>query len=375
MSQRALELGIKAIQAGSTTEGARLLRYALKRDDQRRLFDGDQRATAHFWLAETTPDPALKRAHYAHAAATARDPNLANEARARMNALTAAAPPPVLASVPTPPPGYAPQTAPTALPIAPAAPYAPNANIALCVARIVDGANGVGTAIYVDGLWATTRRVVGGLERVTVELHGLGQRTAVVVKSAPELDIALLHIDHTPPAAPTPIDLTLNVEVPLTALSFDGQVTRGTVRPTNRAMPEQWIPTDFTTLPDAGGDPLFDPSNQFVGIMTRNTARSADHYFGVTVRAIRALVAATLRELASDPRTYCPSCGSSSRALTAGYFYCEVCGAVGSAAAGIARTPLNGIETVYAVGGAPCATCGAAAGAYQGKCLRCGGAA
>ncbi|MDZ4764577.1 MAG: serine protease [Chloroflexota bacterium] len=318
MSKRALELGIKAVQMGSAVEGARLLRYALKRDAQDRALDGDQRATAYIWLAETSSDATYKRGCYAQAAATARDPNLAADARARMEATLAA---PKL----TPQAQAVAATNLTPVPVelrspmsSPApmwrggevAPVATNANIALCVARIIDGANGAGTAIYVDGLWATSRRVIGGLERVTVELHGREPLSAVVVRSSPDLDIALLAIEHTPPSAPLPADLPPDTEVPLVAISFDGQQTRGTVRPTRRTMPEHWIPTDFTMLPDAGGDPLFDPQNRFVGIATRNTARNADHFFGVTTSAIRELVAAVLRQMATDARAYCHRAGA-----------------------------------------------------------------
>jgi hypothetical protein len=350
VSLRALELGIKAVQMGSRAEGARLLRYALKRDGRSGTLDGDQRATAYVWLAETTDDLAAKRGFYAAAIQHARDPGLSAELRARLSALTA--PPP---SLPPEPP------APTA-----------KVNVALMVARVLDGAHGAGTAVFLDGMWVTTRHVVGGAERLTVELHQHGRMAAAVALSSPEHDLALLSVGHTPPAALPTAELPPDRETPLVALAFDGTATHGAYRPTRRTMAAHWLPTDITALPDAGGDPLFDDASRLVGIMTVNTARSGEHLFAVTVAAARALIAAYRQS--GGTGVYCPSCGYRSAALAAGYAYCERCGAVGTTAPAPRRS-LPGSDQPYRVGGAPCATCGAAAGSYKGRCLRCGGAA
>lgn len=56
MASRNIEQGIKAIQAGSYEEGARILRFVL-RDEQ---LDPKLRALAYMWLAETNADPAFK---------------------------------------------------------------------------------------------------------------------------------------------------------------------------------------------------------------------------------------------------------------------------------------------------------------------------
>ena len=79
MSQRILDMGIQAIQSGSKVEGARLIRIALKRS-----LPPEIRAIAYLWLAESTDDPQLKRAHYTEASAL--DPNN-TEARTRLAAL------------------------------------------------------------------------------------------------------------------------------------------------------------------------------------------------------------------------------------------------------------------------------------------------
>lgn len=412
MSIRALELGIKAVQRGSLNEGARLLRYALKG-----TLDGDQRATGYIWLAETTVDPGFKRACYAQAVAAARDPGLSADARSRLASIPGGASLPTAADIPTsgstpipaPParggtgplnptpgmPGSMPGAAggvrtrgstgtlvpPNDQPAPPAsaqgAPVA-NANVALYVARVLDGPNGVGTAFYYDGMWVTTRRVVGGLERVTLELHQRGQMIGAVVRSIPEQDIALLHLEYAPPGAPASLPaatLTDGVETPLTAVAFDGTMTTGAVRPTQRRMSAHWIPTTFTHLPDAGGDPLFDAGRRLVGMITTNTARNADHYFGVTLAAVAAAISAYRRQSSVERQVYCPACGTRSRALAAGLFYCDVCGCVATTAQTAQRRPLPQGEPYYAPGGRACLTCGVAAGSHKGRCLRCGGRA
>ncbi len=356
MSLRALEMGIKAVQMGSRAEGARLLRYALKQDGRSATLDGDQRATAYIGLAETTDDLASKRGYYAAALQHARDPGLSAEIRARLGALIA----PARSAMP---PASLPPEAPAS---------SASVNVALMVARVLDGAYGAGTAVFVEGMWVTTRHVVGGAARLTVELHQHGQMVAAVTASSPDHDLALLSIGHTPPASLPTAALHGDRETPLIALAFDGTVTLGAYRPTRRTMAAHWLPTDIKALPDAGGDPLFDDSNRLVGIMTLNTARNADHLFAVTVEAARALIAAYRQS--GGAGVYCPSCGVRSAALAAGYAYCERCGAVGAAAPAVRRS-LPGSDQPYRVGGAPCATCGAMAGSYKGRCLRCGGAA
>jgi hypothetical protein len=356
MSLRALEMGIKAVQMGSRAEGARLLRYALRQDGRSATLDGDQRATAYVWLAETSDDPAAKRSYYAAAVQHARDPGLSVEIRARLSALTA------------PPPTAMP---PSSLPLESPTPAA-SVNVALMVARVLDGAHGAGTAVFLDGMWVTTRYVVGGAERLTVELHQHGQMAAAVAASSPDHDLALLIVGHTPPGALPTAELREDRETPLIALAFDGTVTQGAYRPTRRTMAAHWLPTDIKALPDAGGDPLFDDANRLVGIMTVNTARNADHLFAVSAAAARALIA--VYRQSGGTGVYCPSCGYRSGALAGGYAYCERCGAVGTTAPAVRRS-LPGSDQPYRVGGAPCASCGAMAGSYKGRCLRCGGAA
>ncbi|MCS7070112.1 MAG: hypothetical protein NZM00_01290, partial [Anaerolinea sp.] len=115
MSTRILDMGIRALQAGSRAEGIRLIRIALKRN----TLPAELRAIAYLWLAETGGD-AAQRVHYLRLAADA-DPNNA-DARARLaQALAPASIPPATLpkTGPLSPPHGPPPPAPPALPVDP----------------------------------------------------------------------------------------------------------------------------------------------------------------------------------------------------------------------------------------------------------------
>ncbi|MFN8451339.1 MAG: hypothetical protein U0521_22845 [Anaerolineae bacterium] len=75
-------------------------------------------------------------------------------------------------------------------------------NVADHVAHIIGGPNGPGTAFFVaqEGVLATTRHVVGGLQQVTVELHIGRQLPGYVVRAYTELDLTLIRVEHNPGA-------------------------------------------------------------------------------------------------------------------------------------------------------------------------------
>ncbi len=379
MVYRALELGIKAVEAGSLNEGARLLRYALKKDDLPR----ELRAVAFMWLAQTVTEPAKQRVYYTNAIAA--DPSN-EEARRRLAAVmtprapgdTGALPATGDSSTFTPIDGTTGELRAQAAPPGTGelrAGRAARVNVAEYVACVIGGPNGSGTGFFVSGhnLLATTRRVVGQLERVTVELYAGGQMPGLVVRSFPELDLALIRLDYTTrgqlPIAP---ENTVRDEAPLITVAYSGQMLNGRQRPTKRAMPAYWIPTDFESLPDAGGDLLFDERHYLIGMMTRNTSRASTHFFGLHISAILRAAETYEAELRSARRVYCPHCGAASRALGAGMFYCETCGAVGEAARQIARYPMPGTEAIYGGSSAQCLHCNSTVGLYRGRCLRCG---
>ncbi len=370
-------MGIQAIQSGSKAEGARLIRIALKRS-----LPAEIRAVAYLWLAEATDDHHLKRAHYAEASAL--DPNNA-EARARLAAL-------MNAQLPVQPTGYTytqpvttytqPVTAYTAPVVPPGTGPLPQpamqpqaaVNIADVLGHVIGGVNGAGTAFFItaDGLMVTTRYVVGGLERLMVELHDGRQLPATVVASYPDIDLAILYVEHRPPAT---LPITPLTRVPddasLYVVTYDGDMFQVQQRPTKRIMSPHWIPTNAARIPDAGGSPIFDERNYLVGMMTRNVSRTSNHLFGVHIASIRRYVE-TYQQLSREARKYCPNCGTLSRALGAGYFYCEVCGGIRPETATVQRYYLPQADILYETSRVRCIHCNSIAGVHKGRCLRCG---
>ena len=365
MSHRTLEMGIAAVQRGSPAEGARLIRIAIKGGE----LSPQMRAFAYLWLAETQADPQQKRATYGDALAA--DP--ANvEARQRLASLLTSQLPaaPVLASPTT--------TTTQTHPVVAAQTVQPQqaaVNIADHVAHIIGGPNGPGTAFFIaqEGILATTRHVVGGMQQVTVELHIGRQLPGVVVRAYTDLDLTLIHVDHNPgsllPITPQP---RVADETPLSIVTYNGEIIRSAERPTNRVLAAHWIPTSATKLLDAGGNPIFDDKNYLIGMMTRNTSRTSGHMFGLHIAAIRRMVDTYLREARAEARVYCPHCGNNSRAVGAGYFYCEQCGSVTPAAESMARYPIPQAEAFYESGRVRCTACNSTAGIYNNVCLRCG---
>ena len=361
MSHRTLEMGIATVQRGSHAEGARLIRIAIK--------DGDlspaMRAIAYLWLAETQTDPQQKRASYGEALTA--DPNSV-EARQRLASL-------LTAQLPSSFAGATPATMQTQQVAAAQPAQQAGVNIADHVAHIIGGPNGPGTAFFVgqEGVLATTRHVVGGLQQVTVELHIGRQLPGYVVRAYTELDLTLIRIEHNA-GSPLPITPMPGVadDTPLTLVTYNGEMIKTTQRPTQRVMAAYWIPTTATKLLDAGGNPIFDDRNYLVGMMTKNTSRTSAHLFGVHISAIRRLVDDYLREAQAESRVYCPDCGNNSRAVGAGFFYCEQCGGVSPQAQTMTRYPIPQAEAYYETGRVRCNACGSLAGIYNGVCVRCG---
>lgn len=365
MSHRTLEMGISAVQKGSLAEGARLIRIAIKSGD----LSPQMRAIAYLWLGETQSDPQQKRASYGEALAA--DPNNA-EARTRLaSLLTAQLPssPQTAANI-----GDRTQTM-SAVSATATPPQDGGVNIADHVAHIIGGPNGPGTAFFVaqDGLLATTRHVTGGVQKVTVELHIGRQLQGTVVRAYTDLDLALIHIDHNPgallPITPLP---RVPDSTPLTIVTYNGEIIKSAERPTNRVMAAHWIPTTAAKLLDAGGNPIFDDRNYLVGMMTKNTSRTSGHMFALHITAIRRAVDTFVREARTESRVYCPECGNASRAVGAGFFYCEQCGSTTPQARSMNRYPVPQADAYYETGRIRCTVCSSLAGIYNGVCVRCG---
>jgi ribosomal protein L37AE/L43A len=375
-----LKLGIDAVRAGNRVEGARLLRVALRGEE----LTAQLRAIAYLWLAETHDSPEHKLAAYNDAISA--DPNN-TDAQQRLAALLAAQLPPMppmpqnlpeTRQLPPAPPYTSPlppaqSTSYAATPQPGYIPYSSDVNAH--VVGIVGGPNGAGSGFYIapEGIIATTRYIVGGLERVLIEIQQGQQITAEVLRSYPELDLCFLRAEYAPR---TTLPITPLARVPdesaLVMVSYGRQPAGGAQRITKRALAAHWLPTTFGRLEDAGGAPLFDQQSYLVGMMTRNTARNSGHYFALHIHVIRARLEAFMSEARSEARTYCPSCGTGSRAGGAGFFFCETCGSTLPRAQHVPRYPLPQAEYYYGVSGIRCTRCGAQAGFYAGSCLRCG---
>jgi hypothetical protein len=393
---RTMQQGIQAIQDGNPAEGARLLRISLLDT----TLAPSMRAVVYLWMAETDANPAFKMQCYNEALAA--DPNNA-QARQRLEALTpnAASSPgnpsatpsivvtpltaptgsasPTLAPPPPPSPAVLSPASADSLPaplITPANNVPQNATFYQTVG-IIDGPNGAGTGFFVsqDGIIATTRQVIGGLENVTINLDGNRQAIGRVIRSHSDIDLSLVRIElnltHILP-------MTNAARIPdnseIVAKPHQGSLIRGRVRGTTRDLKPHWIPTTIRELPDIGGEPVFDERNNLIGMLTRNASRTSTDVYALHIHTIMARLAEYQQALQVDPqRTYCPNCGYISRAANFNAFYCEQCGAVLPTSQGVNRYPLPQMAALYAENlQRPCRTCSSRVGYYDGQCLRCG---
>lgn len=438
MSLRNLEQGIALIQQGNRDEGARMIKIALKSDE----LQGGVRATALLWLAEATMDRQEKLSLYQQA--LNHDPDNAH-AKTQITQLFATGlqqtPPPQQGGQPyhqqptqpqqtffpqqTPAAGYPAQQVNPQMPgqqeygqgqqpvqqggygnfsQQSAAPYQQNpigmgnppgypTQTAMPqqstgfyrTAGIAGGPNGNGTGFFVtkDGLLATTRKIVGNEENVTVHLEQGRQIAGRVVRSFPELDLAFiatgLQLSQILPASAAE---TIAADTPLVALSHNGYTISGQRRATRNEMKAAWFPTTISKydLVDVGGNPIFDERNLLIGMLTANTSRTSDYVFGLKINVIYQVAEQYLREAQQygQNQVYCPACGTLSRAGAAGAYYCETCGFTLPHAQNIRRYQMPQMLAFYTSSQErPCRNCGAqvgykATGPDRGKCLRCG---
>lgn len=371
---RRLQLAMEVIQQGDLETAERLLRLAIKEDG----LTGALLATAHMLMAETksTRQEKLDCLNEALSA----DPQNADVNNRIAALLSEGIRRPTL-------PGTgqlrAPETLPPANPPTPAPPPPPISAAENASGRfyrtvgIVDGHHGQGTGFFVssDGLIVTTRHVVDSMEMVTVSLDPGLQLQGRVVRSFPEIDLALIRINYQVTQLLSFTNMpSIPPQTALTVVAHNGKVAQGVCRETRRPLKPGWFPTTISASPDAGGGPVFDSRNFVVGMLTRNTSRSSEELFGLNIFAIRQYIDQYLHEIHIDPqKTYCPSCGCLSRAIVLGGFYCESCGAVLPQARGATRSPIPSLAGLYQENQArACNKCGARMGFYDGKCLRCG---
>jgi hypothetical protein len=399
---QSMQQGIQAIQAGNLAEGERLLRYALKDPALR----GRLRATALNWLGEIVTNRDEKIRCFEEALDA--DPNN-DYAEERLAELLR--PPKPKPSVPPPPdtlpgdtgrtvpppdtlPGQAsaliapPPPAPVYVPpgtnrpaytqaVPTTPPQAPLTVRDYYVVGIIDSPNGRGSGFFLTnaGILATTRYVVGSRETVMVEFEPGHQQVAQVIRSFPDMDVALLKVDQPVrdllPASPFD-DIPDNT--PITIMSYRQDKFAGRKRETGRTLAPHLFPTDILQVPDAGGGPVLNDRQYVVGMITRNISSSSAYVYGVHIAAVRRCLDIYNYEVRSvQNRVYCTSCGYASAAATGGGYYCESCGTVMPHARNLTRAQTPSMASLYGENTQPpCTQCGARAGFYNGLCLRCG---
>lgn len=392
MSIRTMQQGLQAMKDGNLDEAGRLFRIALLDT----TLTASMRAMIYVSLAETDPNPTFKMQCYNEALAL--DPNN-TQARQRLEALMASTlpgttPPPAQPVIVTPlttpseaaaptlmsppvPPGASPLTPPQTFPQTAQTDMSRQNPSFFQTVGILDGPSGMGTGFFItqDGMVATTRQVVGGLENVTVSLNGSRQMIGRVVRSYSDVDLSLVRVDitlsHILPMSTMTI-LADNSEI--SARSHQGGLIRGRVRATRRDLKPYWIPTTIRELPDIGGEPVFDERNILVGMLTRNAGRTSTDMYALHISEVMARLNDYQQALQVDPqRTYCSACGYISRAPNFHAFYCEQCGTVLPHARSTNRYPIPQMAALYGENlQPPCRICGARVGIYNGGCLRCG---
>lgn len=379
MSFRAVEQGIEAIQAGNRDEGVRMLKIALKSPE----LTGALRAVACLWLGEVSTDATEKRAYYKDALAA--DPtNTAVKQRVETFLAQQFMPPSPGAQAAPPMPTSLPGSsiAPSPYqPIQPALPKTGNLNPAALqpsaqVVAISGGPNGPATAFFVarEGLLATTRYAVGGMDQVTVELPNRRQSVGYVLRSYPELDLAFIYVEQVTGEVipPSPI-ANVTEDTRLTVVCANGNILQAKRRATKRFVAAQWFPTDMLDLPDAGGAPILDDNRYLIGMITRNTASTSAYVYGLHINTIRTQVDSFRQETTEGAKVYCHHCGFYSRAMSAGGYYCEHCGGLHPQAEGLQRFPQAQTQAFYFEHNKlTCPNCNATVGFHRNICLRCG---
>ncbi len=387
---RKMQHGLQAINDGNLDEGARLLRIALMDN----TLTPAMRAVIYVSLAETDQNPTFRMQCYNEALSA--DPNNV-QARQRLEALmTNAIPgtpinpaqPIVVTPLSTPadaaaPTLMSPPPLPTARPLTPPPPPTLSPDPArqnptfYHTVGIMDGPNGLGTGFFItqDGIVATTRRVVDGLENVTISLNGSRQVIGRVIRSYSDVDLALVRVEiNLTQILPMTSISRLPDNIEISAGSHHGGPIRGRIRATRRDLKPHWIPTTIRELPDIGGGPVFDDRNVLIGMLTGNASRLSADVYALHVHEILNRLNEYRQALLVDPqRTYCPGCGYISRAPNYNAFYCEQCGSVLPNSRGTNRYPIPHMAALYGENTQrPCRTCGSGVGFYNGQCLRCG---
>ena len=345
-AQDLLRQAIELIQDGETATAVGMLHRLL--DDSE--LDDKGRAAAYVWLAESREDSAFKIRCLERALEHEPDNR---QIRQGLEQLKSA----------PPRPNWAPEHS--------------DLDEMPRVVGILGGLNGLASGVFVNsaGLIASTSYALGGAEKLTVTLNETRHLPGRILRRFPAQDLALIETSIKLARAPVTAPPSLIADgTSFVALGYGGVKLRGALRRMRGKRLASWLGTTvpLAQLHDAGGNPLYDDRGHLLGILTRNVD-AAGCALAITTSCVLALAEGERRDRQLMPNTdYCRQCGGRTRARRFGGRHCETCGAaqpIDKAAVpqGDKLAALYGEDA-----GQPCSHCGARAGHYEGRCLRCG---
>jgi len=167
------------------------------------------------------------------------------------------------------------------------------------------GVIGSGFRVAIPGIVVTNAHILQGATEVSVILRNGTQRTARVLGSAPDYDIAALQVDDSglPPLHSRSGLADVRTGDPVLAIGYQhgaaDAVTSGTVRALNHPVRLSdggaelgVVQTDAAITPDAGGGPLVNTRGEVLGVLTtiatpRNETGSTGSTFAIPVDVAR----------------------------------------------------------------------------------------
>ena len=355
IAQPELLRAIQLVKAGEREPAAALLAQLV--DDTE--LDKHSRAVASLWLAETSDDRHFKINCLRRALAFERHNTQVQQVLDQL-----------LAEVSARPGQDSSQTTGTAIRLA----QPP------LVVGISGGSNGPGSGIFLDtrGTVATTSYVVGGAQKVAVDIDATQPLDSQVVRRYPDSDLALIKtpvaLDQLDTIAPGGMILK---DEPFMALGFGGSKLRGKLRDPGGSGVGGWLHTNIqpAMMPDAGGNPLIDGNGQAHGILTRNIDHASGCACAISMSQIMTLANQYWQEHILLPDAgYCACCGSRTRASVYGGVHCETCGArlADDAVLTLGTLDRGRLSQLFGENQSrACPNCEARAGFYGGCCLRC----
>lgn len=167
------------------------------------------------------------------------------------------------------------------------------------------GVIGSGFRVAIPGIVVTNAHILQGATEVSVILRNGTRRTARVLGSAPDYDIAALQVDDSglPPLHSRSGLADVRTGDPVLAIGYQhgaaDAVTSGTVRALNHPVRLSdggaelgVVQTDAAITPDAGGGPLVNTRGEVLGVLTtiatpRNETGSTGSTFAIPVGVAR----------------------------------------------------------------------------------------